>query len=98
MFVYCYSVCVGGVQVLNQAKQCRWGKVGKLALEIGPGRFYLYFIGSSVTLFTLDGPKSRIVSLMQIDAALQLVIFDNRPTPAANQIVFILSEPGELKT
>lgn len=35
---------------------------------------------------------------MQIDAAVQLAIFNDRPTPTANRIVFLLPRPGKFKT
>jgi len=35
--------------------------------------------------------KGRVVGQMQIDAAIQLAILNDRPTPTANRIVFILS-------
>lgn len=34
-------VLAGSVQVLNQAQRSRAVEVGKLALEVGPGRFFL---------------------------------------------------------
>lgn len=45
-------VLAGGVQVLNQAQQRRTVEVGKLALEIGPGRFFLarFFHGTHYLL------------------------------------------------
>ena len=78
------------VQILNQAQQRRTVEIGKLALEIGPGRFFSYWFFSWDPLFALGGPKGGVVSQMQIDAAVELAIFNDLSTPTANQIVFLL--------